>query len=202
LRARILTEFNSDKELRGLFDVNYFGHVPVTKAILPCMRQQKSGIVGFTGSLCSWTSSMGGTALGATKYAIAGLAQSLGCELRQFGIHVILFDPGHFRTQFLSSAKKLFPDTSLESYAPMMEEKKKKMAAGYRGLQPGDPAKPGKVIVGTLTGSSAFKCKELPTRLVFGSNAVGRIEAHLGTQKASFDELKIVSTSTEASASE
>ncbi len=85
---------------RYQFDVNYFGLVELTQMVLPHMRRQKSGrIVNI--------SSMGGkiyTPLGAwyhaTKHAIEGFSDCLRIEVKEFGIDVVVIEPGAIRTNF------------------------------------------------------------------------------------------------------
>lgn len=88
------------EDARQQFEVNLFGLAEVTKAVLPHMREQKSGTIINT-------SSMGGkiyTPLGAwyhaTKHALEGWSDCLRLELKPFNIHVVVIEPGGIATEF------------------------------------------------------------------------------------------------------
>ncbi len=104
------------------FEVNLFGVARVTKAVLPHMRKQKSGTIINI-------SSMGGkiyTPLGAwyhaTKHAIEGWSDCLRLEVKEFGINVVIVEPGMINTGFYNVfAKKLAPYTKETAYSHIMD---------------------------------------------------------------------------------
>ncbi|TVY88966.1 Dehydrogenase/reductase SDR family member 7B, partial [Lachnellula willkommii] len=108
----------SSKEARAIFDVNFWGHISVTRAILPHMRAQKRGTIAFNGSMLGWTGMGCVSTYTATKWAIAGLAHCLREEVKGFGITVTVIEPGFFRTQVFGTAKhaQLFPEQGMEEY--------------------------------------------------------------------------------------
>ncbi len=104
------------------FDVNLFGMARVTKAVLPHMRKQKSGTIINI-------SSMGGkiyTPLGAwyhaTKHAVEGWSDCLRLEVAEFGINVVIIEPGIINTGFYEVfAQKLEPYTKNTAYNHIMD---------------------------------------------------------------------------------
>jgi len=104
-------------EARYQFDVNIFGLASLTKLVLPQMRRQNYGKVINT-------SSMGGkiyTPLGAwyhaTKHALEGWSDCLRLEVKQFGIHVVLIEPGLIATEFGSVVGTGLPRERIEKSA-------------------------------------------------------------------------------------
>ncbi|TVY12804.1 putative oxidoreductase [Lachnellula arida] len=191
----------SSKEARAMFDVNFWGHISVTHAILPHMRAQKHGTIAFNGSMLGWTGMGCVSTYTATKWAIAGLAHCLKEEVKGFGITVTVIEPGFFRTQAFGAAKQLFPAQGMEGYKVAMEPLRT-LVGTVHGRQAGDPVKAARVIVEALTGEGAFEGKEVPARLVLGADAVGMVEGVLNGQKRSLEEWKSVSVSTDFTVAE
>lgn len=169
------------------------------------MRAQRSGAIGFIGSMCGWISEIRATVYSSAKFALAGLAQNLREEVKRFGIKVTVIEPGHFRTQIAApeKLKYMFPrDTAtLEDYGPMNEGLRSNFVE-WSGTQPGDPEICGRVIFDALTGSGAFHGKELPARLLLGVDAVTEVKTLLEDQVVSVREWESVSVSTDFSALE
>ena len=106
----------SFEEIRGQFETNFFGVVRTCKAVIPTMRKQGSGTIIIIGSL-------GGrigllpflTQYHASKFALEGFTESLRQELAEFGINVVLIEPGTIRTNFennTKTAKNYKPESS------------------------------------------------------------------------------------------
>src|SRR6185369_3527750 len=100
----------SDAEARRNYDVNVFGTLNVLRATLPQLREQRSGHVfniasvgGFVGGFSGWGIYC------STKFAVAGLTESLHADLEPLGVKVTLVYPGYFRTEFLSAGSMLHP---------------------------------------------------------------------------------------------
>jgi NAD(P)-dependent dehydrogenase (short-subunit alcohol dehydrogenase family) len=88
----------SDAEVRRLFDVNVFGVMAVTRAVLPHMRTARRGRVVVIGSVGGRVASMSLSAYCAGKFALEGFAESLWMEVRPFGVHVSVIEPGMVMT--------------------------------------------------------------------------------------------------------
>ena len=102
-------------EIRSQFETNFFGVVRVMQSVLPIMRKQKFGILVNISSGAGRFGYPSGSAYVSTKFALEGLSESISYELDQFGIKVILVEPGVIRTNFDSGmvmAKKSQNTTS------------------------------------------------------------------------------------------
>jgi len=109
-------EETSLEQARELFDVNFFGAVRMTQAVLPAMRAQKSGRIIFISSVVGFLPAPFMGFYAASKHALEGLAESLDHETRTMGIRAALVEPGFTRTNIgnnRTSAANLIDD-----YAP------------------------------------------------------------------------------------
>ncbi|WP_156037329.1 SDR family NAD(P)-dependent oxidoreductase, partial [Glycomyces tenuis] len=93
-----LAEEASLDEARAAFETNFFGVVRLTDAVLPLMRQRRSGRVVNIGSLAAWIGEPGEGFYAASKAALARYTEALGYETRSLGIRVSLIEPGAFVT--------------------------------------------------------------------------------------------------------
>lgn len=148
------------------FEVNLFGPALLTKAVLPYMREQRSGkIVNI--------SSMGGkiyTPLGswyhATKHALEGWSDCLRLELAPFGIDVIIIEPGIIETEFGNTMIALMMERSGDSaYSEMAKRMKIATMKSYARGNGSPPALVAKTV------SRALKAKRPKTRYVVGKMA-------------------------------
>lgn len=140
----------TDAEVRKQYDTNVFGLLNVTRAVLPYLRQQKSGRVINISSLFGYDVIPGWGLYGSTKFAVEGLSKGLAVELAPLGIHVTAVAPGLFTTDFLSTesyvaAKNIIADYQ-ETVGPMRSG-----ADALHGNQPGDPKKFAQVILQLAT---------------------------------------------------
>ena len=85
---------------RAEFDVNVFGLIEVTQAVLPHMRARRSGCVVNIGSIAGRIAYPFGAAYCASKYAVEAISDALRLEVERFGIRVVLVEPGPIRTRF------------------------------------------------------------------------------------------------------
>src|SRR5919109_2825516 len=93
-------------EIKNLYETNLFGLIRVTQAVLPIMREQKSGIIINVSSGAGLFGYPGGSAYVSTKFAVEGLSESISYELDQFGIKVVLIEPGFIKTNFVTDDAK------------------------------------------------------------------------------------------------
>ena len=85
-------------ELKAQLDTNFFGHVAMTKAVLPHMRKQKSGHAIMVSSIAGLVASPVLSSYAASKHALEGWSEALRIEMKSLGIHVVLVEPGAFET--------------------------------------------------------------------------------------------------------
>ena len=130
----------TSEDFRAQIETNLFGPVTVTRAVLPVMRKQRSGLVIQISSTAGIVGLEFCTAYAASKFAVEGWIESLAPEVAPFGIRTMLVEPGFFRTELLTPESTNYPQPSIEDYA---EKTRQTVAAwsGMSGTQDGDPAK-------------------------------------------------------------
>lgn len=94
----------TDTEARSLFDLNVFGLINVTRAVLPVMRKQGSGRLVHIGSRSGFEGEPGVSLYSASKFAVAGISEALSAEMAPFRIQSMVVEPGVFRTDFLDAS--------------------------------------------------------------------------------------------------
>jgi short-subunit dehydrogenase len=107
-------EESSTVQAQALFDVNVFGVLRMTRAVLPAMRQQRKGRIINVSSVLGLIPAPYSAVYAATKHAIEGYSESLDHELRTFGIRVVLVEPAFTRTAFEENLAR--PDRLLDVY--------------------------------------------------------------------------------------
>ncbi len=160
----------SPDQVRNQFDTLLFGPMSVTRAVLPVMRKQRSGLLLTISSTAGIAGQMSCTAYAAAKFAIEGWIESLAPEIAPFGIRTMLVEPGFFRTELLTNDSTTYAEPTIDDYA----ERTKQIVAAWKsmdGKQGGDPAKLAVALV-TLAA-----LKEPPSRFAAGADAVQTFEA-------------------------
>jgi len=166
--AGFFEEISAD-DFRAQVETNLFGPLNVTRAVLPVMRTQRSGVVVSMSSSAGLIGQEFTSAYAASKFAVEGWMESLTPEVAPFGIRTMVVEPGFFRTDLLTPESTSYAESSIEDYA---ERTRQTVAAwtGMNGLQGGDPAKLATALV-QLAGS-----QEPPVRWVAGADAVAGVE--------------------------
>ncbi len=151
-----------DAEVERLFDTNVMGTLRVTKAVLPHMRERKSGHILNVSSALGVFAKAGFGIYSATKYALEGISETLALELAPFGIKVTILAPGSFRTDFRGDS--LVQAEVMPAYAPILEAFRRDLIEGD-GKQPGDPVRGAEAIL------TAVNASEPPLRLAMGKQS-------------------------------
>lgn len=115
------TEELAVEEWRQQFDTNFFGLVAVTKAVLPSMRERRSGKIV---NISSISGRMGFPSMGpyaASKFAVEGFSESLRLEMLPYGVHVVLIEPGSYKTDIWS---KGLESVAINPNSPYVKELK------------------------------------------------------------------------------
>jgi len=103
-------------EIRSQFETNFFGQVAMTKAVLPTMRQQRSGHIIMVSSISGLHGAFSISSYSASKFALEGWTESLRMELNSLGIKVVLVEPGSYETDIWTRnariAQKMLDGTS------------------------------------------------------------------------------------------
>src|SRR5947208_5100339 len=130
----------SPEQIRNQMETLLFGPMNVTRAALPVMRKQRSGLLLTISSTAGIAGQMFCTAYAAAKFGIEGWMESLMPEIAPFGIRTMLVEPGFFRTELLSNESTTYAQPAIDDYAQQTRE----IVATWKsmdGKQGGDPAK-------------------------------------------------------------
>ncbi|TFW00184.1 oxidoreductase [Orlajensenia leifsoniae] len=177
----------TDVDFRAQVEANLFGTVNVTKAALPVMRSQRSGVIvqfSSVGGRVGGTPGMG--AYQTAKFAVEGFSEVLANEVKPLGIRVMIVEPGAFRTDWQGASMKLAPvGPDYEQTVGAMNTYR----AANSAKEPGDPARAAQIIVDTVHGG------DLPMRLVLGAGALGLIRKAAEVRAAETEKWATVSAS-------
>jgi NAD(P)-dependent dehydrogenase (short-subunit alcohol dehydrogenase family) len=155
---------------RSQIETTLFGPVNVTRAALPQLRAQHSGLV-MTISSTAGISAAGDflTAYAASKFGVEGFMEGLAPEVAPFGIRTMLVEPGFFRTELLTPQSTQYAQASIEDYAERTTATVEAWMS-MDGKQGGDPAKLGDALV------ELAALEEPPVRFAAGGDAVATFE--------------------------
>lgn len=163
-------EETTEQELRDLFDLHVFGPAALTRAVLPYMRERRSGAIVQMSSMGGQMSFAGFAAYSGTKFALEGLSEALADEVAEFGVKVLIVEPGSFRTALFETGRA---GISADSGVYAKVSGTRGFASGSDGTQPGDPAKAAALIL------AALDAEDTPLRLPLGDDAVDAVLGHL-----------------------
>ena len=179
----------SADQFRAQMETNFFGPLNVARAVLPIMRQQRSGQVITVTSTAGLIGQEFVAAYAASKFALEGWMESLRYDVAQFGISTMSVEPGFFRTELLvEGSSTIWPALDIDDYADRTAQTIQAWK-GMNGKQGGDPVKLANAIV-TLSDSGA-----LPLRFIAGADAMGGVETNLATIQGQIDANRDLSAS-------
>ncbi|MEU4824171.1 oxidoreductase [Actinomadura citrea] len=179
----------AEDDFRAQIETNLFGVVNVTRAALPVLRAQRSGVfvqVSSIGGRVGGTPGMG--AYQTAKFAVEGFSEVLAAEVAPFRVKVVIVEPGAFRTDWQGSSMELHP------VGPDYEETVGAVNA-YRqandGTQQGDPARAAKAIMDVVAADDP------PRRLILGSDALALARKSAEARAAEAEQWAAVTGSTD-----
>jgi NAD(P)-dependent dehydrogenase (short-subunit alcohol dehydrogenase family) len=172
-------EEGEDAEVRSMFETNVFGLVDMTKAVLPTMRAQQSGLIVNVSSIGGLSSFAATGYYHGTKYAVEGISESLAIEVKPLGIDVLIVEPGPFRTNWAGPSIKQSA-TRIDAYDTTAGERRKQTEA-RSGNQPGDPVRAAQAIIDAALSDTP------PLRLVLGKMALELARKKLDFMRGDFD---------------
>lgn len=176
-------EESVEEETRKMFEINFWGLMHMTNAVLPQMRSQRSGhIINFSsiGGLTSFPT------LGyyhATKYAVEGISESLSQELAPSNIRVTLIEPSGFRTDW-GGRSSLKTNTAINEYEQSSVGYMLNAVQSGGGQEAGDPAKAAAAVV------TVVETDNPPLRLLLGNDAYKAATNKFTTLLQSIEEWK------------
>jgi NAD(P)-dependent dehydrogenase (short-subunit alcohol dehydrogenase family) len=179
----------SEAQARAQMETNLFGALWITQAALPHLRAQKSGHIIQVSSIGGITAFPGVGMYHASKWALEGFTQSLAQEVRAFGIHVTLVEPGGYDTDWSgSSASHATPLPAYDAFRKAVAEWRKSLI-GRRG----DPV---------ATRSAILKivdAEQPPLRVFFGEAPLGMAKADYAARLKTWEEWHAVSLEAQGS---
>ena len=177
-----------DEQVRQQFEVNCFGTLNLTKALLPHFRQRKSGHILNVSSVGGFTAFPGTGIYCATKFAIEGYSEALAKEITPLGIKLTLVEPGAFRTDFAGDSLAT-PENPIDDYEETAH-KFVKMQEEMSGEQPGNPDKAAQAMIKVVESDNP------PMRLVLGEDALKATRQKIETFQKELKEWEDVTLST------
>ncbi|HET6390197.1 oxidoreductase [Hyphomicrobium sp.] len=177
------------EDVRRQFDANVFGAVAMIKAVLPGMRARRSGRIINVTSMGGFITLPGITAYCGSKFALEGISEALGKEVKPLGIHVTALAPGQFRTEW-AGRSMVRADRSIADYDAVMDPIRKGRQA-KSGKQPGDPAKAAQALLKLVASDNP------PERLYLGADALKLVGDKIEAMKAEMAAWETVSRSTD-----
>ena len=151
------------QEVRDQFEVNVFGALWCTQAVLPAMRAQGSGHIFQISSIGGVTAFLNTGIYHATKWALEGFSESLAQEVAGFGIGVTIVEPGPFRTDWNGDSRSRA--TPMPVYDDVLGARRQAMSGALARTQAGDPHRAGAALLAVLDSAQP------PLRLLLGAFA-------------------------------
>lgn len=169
-----LVEDGAVETARAMMEVHYFAVLETIKAVLPEMRARRSGVIVNVGSVAGQIGFPGLSHYSASKFALAGLTESLAAEMRPLGVAVMLAELGPFATDFTGSMQMTMPGSPDYDMAAMSVE------AGNSHWGAGEDPRAGASAL-----LAALDDPEPPVRLVLGPEGLEVADLHDGRRRAS-----------------
>jgi NAD(P)-dependent dehydrogenase (short-subunit alcohol dehydrogenase family) len=179
-----LTPQQIDRQLA----TSLLGPMNVTRAVLPVMRQQRSGQVITISSSAGLTGYEFCSAYAASKFALEGWVESLAPEVAPFGITTMMVNPGFFRTELLTEQSTTFAEQSIDDYAER-RAKQVEFWKSQNGKQGGDPEKLARALVSIADQPSP------PLRFIAGADSIESTERKITLLQRQIAALRDLSTS-------
>ena len=173
-------EESDEKEVRSMFETNFWGLAEVTRAALPKMRERRSGTIVNISSIGGFAGFPSVGYYNATKFAVNGFSEALKKELAPLGIKVIMVNPSGFRTDWAGRSAN-DATVKIADYAETSGTFQSNVR-GYSGNQPGDPVRAAKAIV------AAMESADPPSYLLLGKVALQTARQKLEDLKRDFDD--------------
>jgi NAD(P)-dependent dehydrogenase (short-subunit alcohol dehydrogenase family) len=184
-----ILEESSIDDLRRQFEVNVFGAVAMIQAVLPSMRKRRAGHILNITSMGGIITLPGLSYYHGSKFALEGISETLGKEVKDLGIKVTAIEPGGFRTDW-AGRSLVRADRSIADYDSVMNPARQRRVEAS-GWQIGDPKKAAQAMLKVAMSADP------PAHLLLGSDAVRLVEEKIKSLQADFDAWRTVSLSTD-----
>jgi short-subunit dehydrogenase len=182
-------EESSLADMRRQFDVNVFGAVAMTKAVLPAMRERRSGHIVNITSMGGFVTMPGIAYYCGSKFALEGISEVLAKEVAAFGVHVTAIAPGSFRTEW-AGRSMVRAERRVADYDAVFDPIRAARQA-KDGRQAGDPAKAAQALLEVIASEKP------PVHLLLGKDALALVRAKLAAMSEEIDAWEALSASTD-----
>ncbi|MBW4630567.1 MAG: SDR family NAD(P)-dependent oxidoreductase [Iphinoe sp. HA4291-MV1] len=179
----------SDEQIRRNFETNLFGVINMIRAVLPVMRQQKSGHILNMSAIAGFSNELGFSIYGGAKFALEGVSEAVQGEVAPLGIKVTIVEPGPFRTDFIGRSLDR-AEQSMDEYQQTVG-KFLQFLDKIEGTQPGDPDKAAQVLIQVVNSENP------PLRLVLGKYAYSKFRKKIESLTAELDAWEQIAASTD-----
>jgi NAD(P)-dependent dehydrogenase (short-subunit alcohol dehydrogenase family) len=188
--------------INNMFQVNLFGHMNVTQAILPHLRAQGHGVLAFTSSSIVWGPLPFMSHYAASKAALSAYVETLHKETRPLGIRCVAFECGGFPTQLgqprdTSQAGFGSLGPAITDYALLFGKLVSKFVTNPMAHMPGDVAKAAERIVDVVKGEGPAAGKPWAVRVAIGSDGMGSAKQRCEEQLQLISLYEDISSSTD-----
>jgi NAD(P)-dependent dehydrogenase (short-subunit alcohol dehydrogenase family) len=167
------------EESRRMLETNFFGAVRMIQAVLPQMRERRSGTIVNLTSLAGRVAPPLGGFYAATKFALEALSEALHYEIGHFGVRVRIVEPGYFETEFQGKEPRFGLDG-----APY-DELEQQWAVAFEKLRGGEPALGAEPVAQVI--ADAIESDDGPLRWPVGGDADLVLAARTTMDDATFE---------------
>jgi len=180
----------TDAESRKNYEVNVFGLLNVIRNTMPILRANKTGHIFNISSVGGYYGEFPGWGIYcSTKFAVAGLTESLAAEVKSFGVHATIVYPGYFRTDFLKDSSLLLPENPIADYKEVRQSESAHKD-DINENQPGDPLKLAEALI------KVSEDQNPPLHLFLGEDAYNKANQKIASVQKELEGWKSVSVST------
>jgi len=176
-------------EMRRQFDVNVFGAVAMMKAVVPYLRERRRGHILNITSMGGFITMPGIAYYCGSKFALEGISEVAGKEMKPFGVFVTAVAPGSFRTEWAGRSMVRTP-RSVADYDALFDPIRKAREE-KSGKQLGDPAKAAQAMLAIIDSAAP------PARLLLGSDALGLVRGKLADMADEISDWETLTRSTD-----
>ena len=178
----------SIEEFKEQFETNFFGAIRVIREVLPIMRRQRVGTIVNISSLAGRVGLPLNSPYVSSKFALEGLSESMAYEIEQFGIKVVLIEPGYIKTNVANSFKTgknvVVTAANKKNNSPYAEFIQNRIAALGPSVEAGlDPIEVAKVILKAATSENPY------LQYLVGEGAIKLMDIRKNTSDENFRRL-------------
>ncbi|EGC49185.1 short-chain dehydrogenase/reductase SDR [Histoplasma capsulatum var. duboisii H88] len=185
----------SESEIHQQFNTNVYGPIRVMQAVIPSMRERKSGTIVNISSVAGLDAQTACSMYAGSKFALEGISESLARDLAPFYIRVLIVEPGVFRTKFATALQTPAAGTTKAYEGTPLHDSLQRFLV-LDGKQPGDPAKAIERIMEVITGTGMGEGKTGFLRLPLGLDCVQRTQQKIASLQQNFVAMQEIAAST------